>query len=199
MGTRHLTIVHLDGKYKVAQYGQWDGYPEGQGATALVFARSLGDPVIMDAFKRKIRAASWITDSEIRKINADIDSGKLKDWQRVYPELSRDTGAEILSLILKGEDGIKLQNEIEFAADSLFCEWAWVIDLDLETFEGYKGFNEHTPLGVNDRFYFLRDREREKYHSIILAHKWKLDNLPSDQDFFDAFKEDDDVVQEEAG
>lgn len=31
MGTRNLTAVYLDGQYKVAQYGQWDGYPEGQG------------------------------------------------------------------------------------------------------------------------------------------------------------------------
>lgn len=28
MGTRHLTAVVIDGDYKVAQYGQWDGYPE---------------------------------------------------------------------------------------------------------------------------------------------------------------------------
>lgn len=26
MGTRNLTVVYIDGKYKVAQYGQWDGY-----------------------------------------------------------------------------------------------------------------------------------------------------------------------------
>lgn len=25
MGTRNLTAVYLDGQYKVAQYGQWDG------------------------------------------------------------------------------------------------------------------------------------------------------------------------------
>ena len=28
MGTRNLTVVYLDGQYKVAQYGQWDGYPK---------------------------------------------------------------------------------------------------------------------------------------------------------------------------
>lgn len=39
MGTRNLTAVYLDGQYKVAQYGQWDGYPEGQGITALTRER----------------------------------------------------------------------------------------------------------------------------------------------------------------
>ena len=33
MGTRNLTIIVEDNKHKVAQYCQWDGYPEGQGRT----------------------------------------------------------------------------------------------------------------------------------------------------------------------
>ena len=43
MGTRNLTAVYIDGEYKVAQYGQWDGYPEGQGMTALTFLRDKMD------------------------------------------------------------------------------------------------------------------------------------------------------------
>ena len=30
MGTRNLTIIVEDNKHKVAQYCQWDGYPEGR-------------------------------------------------------------------------------------------------------------------------------------------------------------------------
>ena len=41
MGTRNLTIVHKNGEYKVAQYGQWDGYPEGLGATLLNFLKNV--------------------------------------------------------------------------------------------------------------------------------------------------------------
>ena len=40
MGTRNLTmVIDRAGKLKVAQYGQWDGYPSGQGATILAFAK----------------------------------------------------------------------------------------------------------------------------------------------------------------
>lgn len=37
MGTRHLIEVVVDGQIKVAQYGQWDGYPSGQGVDVLKF------------------------------------------------------------------------------------------------------------------------------------------------------------------
>ena len=41
MGTRNLTIVrNKEGIIRVAQYGQWDGYPEGQGMTALSFIKN---------------------------------------------------------------------------------------------------------------------------------------------------------------
>ena len=36
MGTRGLTkVIDKDGITKVAQYGQWDHYPEGQGVKIL--------------------------------------------------------------------------------------------------------------------------------------------------------------------
>ena len=41
MGTRNLTIVHSNGEYKVAQYGQWDGYPEGLGCQLLKYLKGI--------------------------------------------------------------------------------------------------------------------------------------------------------------
>ena len=57
MGTRNLTAVYIDGEYKVAQYGQWDGYPEGQGLTALHFLR---DEMDAEKFKTAVRNSSYI-------------------------------------------------------------------------------------------------------------------------------------------
>lgn len=193
MGTRNLTAVFVDGEYKIAQYGQWDGYPEGQGLTCLKFAWNvLANKENRKAFADKVRSCSWITQEEIDRRNAMIKSGEVKDWTKVWPELSRDTCADILALVAKSENGLLLNNNITFAADSLFCEWAWVIDLDAGTFEGYRGFNQTTDLTPEDRFYFLVDKQKGEYNAIILAAKWSLDDLPGKDAFLAAFKEEDD-------
>ena len=40
MGTRNLTMVIHEKKPVIAQYGQWDGYPAGQGTTVLEFLKN---------------------------------------------------------------------------------------------------------------------------------------------------------------
>jgi len=65
MGTRHLIAVAIDGEYKVAQYGQWDGYFEGQGVDVLNFLKN----VDYNEFKNQVRNLTWITPEDIETIN----------------------------------------------------------------------------------------------------------------------------------
>lgn len=187
MGTRNLTIVHKNGEYKVAQYGQWDGYPEGLGVTLLNFLKNVN----MDSFRKAIDNVSFYTKEEIDEINKSID--KIRNdipnysWQKDFPQLSRDTGGDILNLItFKGVN--KVNNSIDFAADSLFCEWAYVIDLDTNKFEVYKGFNKEE-LSSNERFCYLEDkRDKENivsknYHPIKFVKSYDIDNLPDEKLF----------------
>lgn len=192
MGTRNLTVVKIDGEYKVAQYGQWDGYPQGQGLTALQFLR---DEMIEDKFVRAVSNVTEISkeklDSYWKECGAD-DSGMVSldgsfKFKELHPELHRDTGADILEIIQAHPDGIELSLDLEFASQSLFCEWAWVVDFDTRTFEGYKGFNDKRTLTEDDRFYFLRDLERDGYSGVVLAASFSLDKLPSDEEFLEAF------------
>ena len=200
MGTRNLTAVYIDGEYKVAQYGQWDGYPEGEGLTCLRFLRDKMDP---EKFKAALRNCTYIPSEELSELWRQYGANEegfisFKDAERMkadHPEYSRDTGAGILELVQNHPDGIKLDSAISFAADSLSCEWAWVVDLDAGTFEGFKGFNTTKKLTPEDRFYFLRDKESKAfddtvYHGVILKAKWPLDKLPTDEEFLAAFKED---------
>lgn len=167
MGTRNLTIVYLDGEYKVAQYGQWDGYPSGQGVTCLKFAQRLGKYTgDCDAFKNAVRNCRYPGMNE----NGEFDGDQTT--------INRDICAEILPYIME-HDGADLLDDIKFAADSLFCEWAYVIDLDNNTFNVYQGFNKE-PLEKNDRFYFLQsDPMYGEYYPIKLLKSYPLSNLPS--------------------
>jgi hypothetical protein len=155
MGTRNLTMAILDGELKVAQYGQWDGYPIGQGATICKFLQETDIP----KFKKTLKKVKFIRD--------DIEEQDPKLTQ----EFSRDTGAEILTLIR--DRGIKrLIDSSGFAADSLFCEYAYVLNFDTEVLEVYRGFNLSN-LEPHDRFFYLReyDKKSDGYEPIKL---WKM-------------------------
>lgn len=195
MGTRHLTIVFDAGEYRVAQYGQWDGYPKGAGIRVLRFLRDE-----MDEFKFRTRLSRFnFVDEYDNKITKRIDKAFEKGiGTYIFPEFSRDTGCDILPMIQNGMTTTRyLGNRIDFAADSLFCEWAYVVDFNKRTFEVYKGFN-NTPLEENERFYFLNDKADpclappgERYCPVRLAATFDLDNLPEDKEFLDVFKVDD--------
>lgn len=144
MGTRNLTIVKSNRQTKIAQYGQWDGHPSGQGKTVLSFLKNAN----LKTFKKKVDKLYWLTDEE--KIELD----KLKDVFAVHPHLSRDCGAKILDAVMYGKVEVYkgyneratvevnvtgLVNEEAFLKDGLFCKWAYEIDLDNNTLSVYAG------------------------------------------------------------
>lgn len=179
MGTRYLTVVYLDGEYKVAQFGSQDGYPRIGGAEVLRFAKTIVESDAREAFQKKVRQCRWITAEEL----GAIDKSKGAVWEKNHPELADSTGAGILEMIRNSESGLALEDDLEFAADSLFCEWAWVLDLDKGTFECCRASNAETPLTEQDRFFFLRDKEEHGYYGVRLAKAWELKHLPSEKTF----------------
>ncbi len=187
MAIKNLTVVFIDGKYKVAQYACDGGYPDWEGKKVLTFLR---DKMKLDQFKIALRNTTYISDKEItvlwKKYGASDDGWiniePMMAMYREHPEFSPGTGAEILEMVQNHPNGMKLENELNFAADSLFCKWGWVVDLDTGTFEVYRGYNQ-IPLTEDDRFYFLREYERGDFHGIRLVAKWKLDKLPTDEEF----------------
>jgi hypothetical protein len=64
MGTRNLTMVYQDEQFKVAQYGQWDGYPEGLGVQLLHFLKT----VDLQALTNTIDEVSFYTKDELYEI-----------------------------------------------------------------------------------------------------------------------------------
>jgi len=155
MGTRNLVMVTSKGKIKVAQYGQWDGYPTGQGA---VIAKFLQDELDLRKFKKHVDALEFADSKFIESTWKDCgadDSGfvtfEIGDLHGIiYPEFSRDTGAEILGLIQTGLFPLA-QNEIEFLEEGLYCEYAYDINLDKKTVTIYTGGKKkYTELKFKD-------------------------------------------------
>lgn len=206
MGTRNLTAVVLNGEYKIAQYGQWDGYPSEQGSAILSFLAGPGNVEKLRANLAKVRfsdpngrdkemlesydanAPTWSTDPDKR-------TPEQKRWFETY--ISRDIGGDILAVVADSEDAeIILRSSIEFASDSLFCEWAYVVDLDNGTFEVYRGFN-HKPVPAGERFSLFSLRKEagddEQYYPIRHVKTYDLAALPEK----DAFVKECDPPEEE--
>lgn len=171
MGTRNITMVVSNGEMKVAQYGQWDGYPEGNGLVVFSFLKKLIRKNRLNEFKDIVNKCSYITDEKIKEyykeLGVDVETQKFitleiaNEFKKRHPQLDRDMGADILEYLLEcGPE--ELKDDKNFVNDSLFCEWGYLIDLDNEVMEVYKGYNKE-PLTEEDRFYKKTDEKLEYY------------------------------------
>ena len=164
MGTRNLTkVINEQGEVVVAQYGQWDGYPSGQGVNALnaIF-------YYLDEIKQGIKRVYWISQDELDEIYASLPemnyfgTDDSNNFGMLYPNLTRDTCAKILNVIAFSVGKVGLVDESEFEQDELFCEGVYTLDLQQNKF-----------ISV--------------YHGVKV--EFDLDELPSPQKYADAFKE----------
>lgn len=205
MGTRNLTMVIKKEKPVVAQYGQWDGYPEGQGTTILDFIKNTD----MKAFSNKLNKVRFTNDEDELKTKLFLESIGCKDgwmnpdqaqkYKELFPFYSRNHGADILRMIRDAEDevDIVLQDSTAFAGDPLFCEWAYIINLDTNKLEVYGWHNEE----CKEENTFEKLLEQEPYNTerrdddngygtcVELVNTFDLNNLPELDDFVEACTE----------
>lgn len=190
MGTRNLTMVIQDHETKVAQYGQWDGYPEGQGLTILSFLQEKSNIEKLQQILPKVRFENEQDMKEqsefFKSIGAKtgwLNMEQAEKFHQQYPLHTRNLGGEILYKLLEHENQseIVLSNSEDFASDSLYCEWAYVVDLDKNTLEVYRGFNEFR-ITTEDRFFHLYDKKNH-YKPIKIIKSFSLDRLPDAEKF----------------
>ena len=142
MGTRNITIVKVGGKTKVAQYGQWDGYPTGQGQTIADFLKK----VDLEKFKAQVKKLGVYSSADLAKAWKDAGANPKDEWvssdisdkkNKAHPELCRDHGAGILQLIY---DGVVAKVDLFSGYDTKtgglvgdsWIEYWYEIDLDKE-------------------------------------------------------------------
>lgn len=161
MGTRNLTVVkNLEGETKIAQYGQWDGYPSYSGIEALKFLR---DKVNRDNLLVELQNVEFIDDQEVEALYQPFQTTdwENKDFLNAYPGLHRDTGIEILSVVANSTGTIKTVDNSEFANDTLFCEGIYEVD-------------------------FSTNKFTTNYNDIVV--EYDLDTLPTDEEYLAAFE-----------
>lgn len=165
MGTRGLTKVIHNGEIKVAQYGQWDHYPSGQGVTAFYFLQD------EDNVKNLIAGLEYIYYPNQEELNALVKpycNGSQEGWMTFedgkrfgsdYPSLTRDTCAGILEVIADNADGrnqLPISLDIEFEDDKLMCEGVYTVNLDTMMFHTKFDGNELI-LPISDLANYTRD------------------------------------------
>lgn len=185
MGTRNLTMVQSGNEIKVAQYGQWDGYPSGQGVTILNFCREKENLLKL---KEKLSEVKFLDQNEIDNLNQKLNKEDAETLARFERLLSRDIGGEILKRIIDEQGEVGLINRVSFGYDSLFCEFAYCVNLDDNKFEIYEGFNRGK-LPDTDRFYNEEPNE-DGYYGVRLVKEYDLNNLPTKDEFINELEKD---------
>ena len=190
MGTRNLTCVIKGGEFRVAQYGQWDGYPEAAGRDILAFLRTTG---YIEKLRSRVDECTFVSDEEWSRRAAAFGIGDAvvvgSEQEKMFAELfkwnDRDLGRKVLNALVTSQGPVELLDSRTFAQDSLFCEWAYVVDLDRNVLEVYKGFNHDSNANAGV-FASLPPKEvkphafsGDSYYAVTLAKSYSFDNLPS--------------------
>lgn len=123
MGTRHhQAVINRNGETKISQYGQWDGYPEGQGIDILRYLRD-GN---LEKYHENVCKIEQATEEQLKLVDSS------KNWDIEYPYLSRNCGSNIHQMI---EDGnVKFVSFIDESEAKTWCEGFYTIDFKNNTF-----------------------------------------------------------------
>jgi hypothetical protein len=178
MGTRNLTVLVHEGEVKICQYGQWDGYPDGQGVVALNFLHRVEEQKLL----AQLKTLKIMDENDEKELDVFLKSlGSNDGWltmeqadsyYKKYPYLHRNNGADILNLMYDNDESNKLiRANIEDFADGLFIEWAYVIDLDQRVFEVYDGFHQNQ-LSEDHRFFDVITEVRMKEEENL--KQWEI-------------------------
>jgi len=177
MGTRNLTmVINQEGETKVAQYGQWDGYPDGVGASLLEF---LKDKELFNKFKVQLPKLRFLDSEGVDKDFIESYNKNTPHWSnepdnRTDEQIKwwknychRDLAEEVLTNIANSNDEqIILQDHSNFGNDTVMCEWVYIVDL-----------KQNKLIVKND-----------------LQSEWKqefdLDNLPTKEAFLKTFEQE---------
>ena len=166
MSTRGLYGFRFNSKDKVA-YNHCDSYPEGLGREVIDFCvnHSIEEMqelyqkitlVMEDVDKPTPQQIKWAKDNNL--FNGDVSSRSETDWYCLLRGIQGDLARTFR--IAKDTGMMCMIDYHDFILDSLFCEYAYIINLDTGMLEFWEGFQKKPQNGnrygevPNDDGYF---------------------------------------------
>jgi len=139
MSTRGAIGFRIDGVDKLT-YNHFDSYPHGLGVDILSQAQAL-----YAAGPESLLAAA----RNIKMLNSDGVTKEVVEATRAYHNMgvSEQSEADLYCLFREAQGNLAaylslgyMPDNDNFILDSLFCEWAYILDLDDDVLEVYRGF-----------------------------------------------------------
>lgn len=176
MGTRGAVGFRINKEDKVT-YNHSDSYPHGLGQDVLDFIKNN----TLEDMKRAAYNLMMVneevepTEQQIKECepwtNTSVSKQSVKDWYCLLRNAQGNLNAYI--------DGLKYMNDgRDFLLDSLFCEYAYVINMDTQELEFYSGFNKKALVRKGRYANKQADKGRPNdYYGVALLFKTPLTEI----------------------
>jgi hypothetical protein len=139
MGTRGAYGFYKGGVNKIT-YNHFDSNPEDLGMDIVNYIKSKTIGELNNDFDiiTMVKSDDKPTTEQLLKCadyyDGNVSNQSPEDWYCVLREAQGDLDAHV-------KTGFMIDNE-DFLKDSLFCEWAYIINLDTNKLEVYEGFQK---------------------------------------------------------
>ena len=187
MGTRGAFGFRVDGTDKV-MYNHFDSYPDGLGRQIAEFIKETMDAelektarniVLVDggsqptvAQKKAVR--DFEKKNQLVVSDTSVSKRTLDDWYCLIRNAQGD-----LNMYKKGLE--YMISSAGFLQNSLFCEYAYIINVDTGKLEVYFGFNEN-PEAEGRYAKFKAGDYDDKYYGVVLKKEIPFDEVRKDVD-----------------
>ena len=178
MSTRGTIGFRVSENDKVT-YNHSDSYPTWLGIQVMSFILNTPESELKDIANRielvdeDSKPSSELIEAYRGYADTDVATQTLTDWYC----LLRHTQGELEHY----RNGVRHMIDYStFLHDSLFCEWAYIINLDTQELEIYKGFNKNKKgKGRYASKFIAPDRigEKVEYYGVTLLTTMKLSDI----------------------
>lgn len=180
MGTRGAIGFIVNGEEKVS-YNHMDSYPSYLGKELLKDLTTISD---LNILHKNVRRISMVDACDVPKLSPE-EIANLKDFTNTsvgqgddwYSILRESQGS--IQPYCRQENPLRYMTDAKgFLYDSLFCEFAYIVNLDTNMVEFYRGFNHHLdapgryacPPALKAEFNTVAANEPSRdYHGVALV------------------------------